>query len=108
MDSLKELKLKIDEFTEERNWNQFHTPSNLAKSISIEAGELLECFQWSDTDYDLNQVEEELAYVFNYCIQLASVLNLDVKEIILKKMEKNVKKYPKDKAYGNSAKYDKL
>jgi NTP pyrophosphatase (non-canonical NTP hydrolase) len=108
MDSLNELKLKIDESTEERNWNQFHTPSNLAKSISIEPGELLECFQWSDTDYDLNQVEEELADVFNYCIQLASVLNLDVKEIILKKVEKNAMKYPKDKASGNSAKYDKL
>lgn len=108
MDSLKELKEKIDKFTEERNWNQFHTPSNLAKSISIEAGELLECFQWSDTEFDIEAVKEELADVFNYCIQLASVLDLDVKDIILKKMEKNAKKYPKDKAYGNSAKYDKL
>ena len=96
------------EFTRERDWDQFHSPENLAKSISIEASELLECFQWSDTEYNLENVKEELADVFNYCIQLATVLDLDIKEIILKKMEKNAKKYPVEKAKGKSTKYNKL
>mgnify|MGYP004480763245 FL=1 len=108
MDSLEELKSKIQKFVDERDWNQYHTPSNLAKSITIEASELLECFQWSDNDYDLNHVKEELADVFNYCIQLASVLNLDIRQIILDKMEKNTPKYPVDKCLGKSTKYDKL
>lgn len=108
MDSLEELKSKIQKFVDERDWNQYHTPSNLAKSITIEASELLECFQWSDNDYDLNHVKEELADVFNYCIQLASVLNLDIRQIILDKMEKNAKKYPVDKCLGKPTKYDKL
>lgn len=107
MDSLEELKSKIQKFVDERDWNQYHTPSNLAKSITIEASELLECFQWSDNDYDLNHVKEELADVFNYCIQLTSVLNLDIRQIILDKMEKNTQKYPVDKCLGKSTKYDK-
>lgn len=108
MDSLEELKQKIQKFVDERDWNQYHTPSNLAKSITIEASELLECFQWNDTEYDLSQVKEELADVLNYCIQLASVLNLDIRQIILDKMEKNTQKYPVDKCLGKSTKYDKL
>ncbi len=108
MDSLLELKEKIDTFTRERDWEQFHTPANLAKSISIEANELLECFQWSDTEYDLGAVREELADVVNYCIQMASVLDLDLREIVLAKMEKNAAKYPVSKAKGSAAKYDKL
>ena len=82
MDSLEELKQKIDQFNKERDWEKFHSPSNLAKSIVIEAGELMECFQWSDDNYDIEDVKEELADVINYCIQLASKLNLDVKEIV--------------------------
>lgn len=108
MDSLKELEMKIKTFVEEREWKKYHTPENLAKSISIEANELLECFQWSNTEYDLEDVKDELADVFNYCIQLATVLNLDVKEIIIKKMEKNALKYPVDKCLGKSTKYNKL
>ena len=108
MDSLEELKQKIDQFSEERNWNQFHSPANLAKSISIEASELLECFQWSDEEYDIESVREELADVLNYCIQMASVLNLDIRNIVLDKMKKNAEKYPIDKAKGVSTKYDKL
>lgn len=108
MTDIEELQYKIKKFTEERDWDKFHTPSNLAKSISIEASELLECFQWSDTEYDLKAIEEELADVFNYCIQMATVLNLDIKDIILKKMEKNAQKYPVDKAKGVSTKYNKL
>lgn len=108
MDSLQELKEKIDQFTKERDWDQFHTPSNLAKSISIEANELLECFQWSDTDFKMDKVKEELADVVNYCIQMASVLDIDIREIVLEKMEKNAAKYPVDKAKGVATKYDEL
>lgn len=96
---------EIKDFIQERDWDQFHSPGNLAKSISIEAGELLECFQWSDTDYDLEHVKEELADVFVYCIDLANKLDLDMDEIIHAKMEKNKKKYPVDSAYGSSKKY---
>lgn len=108
MDSLEELKQKIDQFNKERDWDKFHSPSNLAKSIVIEAGELMECFQWSDDDYNIEDVEEELADVMNYCIQLASKLNLDVKEIVENKLALTEKKYPVDKAKGVSTKYDKL
>lgn len=108
MDSLEELKQKIDQFNKERDWDKFHSPSNLAKSIVIEAGELMECFQWSDDDYNIEDVKEELADVMNYCIQLASKLNLDVKEIVENKLAQTEKKYPVDKAKGVSTKYDKL
>lgn len=94
-------------FNKERNWDQFHTPENLAKSISIEAGELLECFQWNN-DFDVQDVCEELADVLSYCLMLADQLNVDVEEIVLSKLEKTRAKYPVEKAYGVSTKYDKL
>ena len=97
----------IREFNEERDWDQFHTPENLAKSISIEAGELLECFQW-DNNYDKENLCEELADVLSYCIMLADRLDVDIEEIVLNKLEKTKKKYPVDKAKGISTKYDKL
>lgn len=102
-----ELTSKIRKFNEERDWDQFHTPENLAKSISIEAGELLECFQWNN-NYNLTEVCEELADVMNYCIQMADRLGVDPKQIILDKMEKTAKKYPVDKCKGKSDKYTKL
>ena len=105
---MQELIEKIDKFNKDRDWDKFHSPSNLAKSISIEANELLECFQWDDNNYDINNVKEELADVLNYCLQMCSKLNLDPKEIVLDKMELNGKKYPVDKAKGVSTKYDKL
>lgn len=108
MDALKELKCAIDGFARERDWEQFHTPANLAKSIAIESGELLECFQWNEDEFDLAQVKEELADVLNYCMRLASVLDLDVRQIILDKIEKNRAKYPVEKAKGRSLKYDRL
>jgi len=108
MDKLEELKSNIDVFVKERDWGQFHSPSNLAKSISIEANELLECFQWSDTNYDIDAVKEELADVITYCIQMASKLDVDIYDIVMSKMEKNIKKYPVEKAKGVSTKYDKL
>ncbi len=100
----KETIQEILDFIDERDWDQFHSPSNLAKSISIEAGELLECFQWSD-DYDLDVVKEELADVLVYCIDLANKLDLDMDEIIMAKMQKNKEKYPISKAKGKSKKY---
>ena len=98
---------EILKFNEERDWDQFHNPENLAKSICIEAGELLECFQWNN-NYDKDEVCEELADVFTYCIQMALKLEVDPEEIILKKLEKTKKKYPVDKAKGVSTKYNKL
>ena len=108
MDSLQTLKNAIDEFADERDWGQFHTPANLAKSISIEAGELLECFQWKEDSYDLQAVKEELADVMNYCIRMASVMDLDMCGIILEKLEKNRQKYPAEKARGRADKYTVL
>lgn len=108
MDRFEQVKQRIDKFVTDRDWRQFHTPSNLAKSISIEASELLECFQWSDTDYDLEHVKEELADVLNYCIQMSQVLNLDIVDILNAKMDKTEKKYPVEKAKGVSTKYNKL
>ena len=104
---MRELTEKLVEFTRERDWDQFHSPENLAKSISIEAGELLECFQWN-SDYDLEEVKEELADVINYCLLMANKLGVDPKQITLDKMEKNAKKYPVDKSKGKSVKYNKL
>ena len=99
---------RIRAFTEDRDWDQFHTPANLAKSISIEANELLECFQWSDDVYDLEHVKAELADVIVYCQNMLDKLNLDVDEIVMKKMDKNEAKYPVEKAKGSAAKYDQL
>ena len=107
MNEIHELVKEIEAFTEERNWSQFHTPANLAKSIAIEAAELLECYQWSD-EADPQAVEEELADVLNYCLQMTSVLGLDPAEIIRKKMKLNAIKYPVEKSKGRSDKYDRL
>lgn len=108
MDRLERLKKRIDEFNKARDWDQFHTPANLAKSISIEANELLEHFQWSDINYNIEEVKEELADVMNYCIQMSQVLNVDIIEIMNNKMDKTEKKYPVEKAKGVSTKYNKL
>jgi NTP pyrophosphatase (non-canonical NTP hydrolase) len=99
---------RIHRFTEERNWEQFHTPANLAKSISIEANELLECFQWNEDEFDAEHVREELADVIVYCRDMLDVLGLDEDEIVNSKMDKNEAKYPVDKAKGNSSKYNEL
>ncbi|MCR4947314.1 MAG: nucleotide pyrophosphohydrolase [Lachnospiraceae bacterium] len=99
---------RIRKFTEDRDWDQFHSPANLAKSIVIEAGELLECFQWSENEFEIENVKEELADVIVYCRNLLDKLGLDEDEIVNEKMEKNEKKYPVDKAKGKNTKYDKL
>ena len=102
-----ELKAELILFQKERDWKKFHTPENLAKSISIEAAELLEHFQWQK-EYDEGEVADELADVLIYCIYMADALDLNIKEIILNKMKKNAIKYPVDKSRGNSTKYTEL
>ena len=99
---------RIRKFSDDRDWDQFHTPVNLAKSIAIEACELLECFQWSDTDYDLDHVGDELADVLVYCRNLLDKLGLDEDEIVNRKMDQNEAKYPVEKSRGSAAKYDEL
>ena len=108
MEKLDALRLRIDKFNKDRDWDQFHSPANLAKSISIEANELLECFQWDEEHYDLEEVKEELADVINYCLQMANKLDVDVIDIVNKKMDETEKKYPIEKAKGVSTKYNKL
>ena len=99
---------RIRKFTADRDWEQYHTPANLAKSISIEANELLECFQWSDDNYDLAHVKEELADVLVYCRNMLDELGLDEDEIVNSKMDKNEAKYPVELAKGSAAKYTEL
>lgn len=94
-------------FVEERDWRQFHSPENLAKSISIEAGELLECFQWSG-DGDPDRIRDELADVLTYCLLLADKMGEDADELVLRKLEQTRAKYPVEKARGRSTKYDAL
>lgn len=94
-------------FVAERDWQQFHTPENLAKSVSIEAAELLECFQWQATP-EREEVAKELADVLTYCLLLADKLGLDPLEIIENKLAETKAKYPVDKARGSSTKYDRL
>ncbi len=101
---MQEIHDEIIKFQKDRNWKQFHTPENLAKSISIESAELLEHFQW-DNKYDINEVADELADILNYCFLMADTLDLDVKEIVLNKIRKNAEKYPIEKSYGKSTKY---
>lgn len=97
----------LEALVAERNWSQFHTPDNLAKSIAIEAGELLECFQWGN-EPDPQNVRHELADVLTYCLHLARAIGADPEQIILEKLEITRKKYPVDKARGSSKKYDQL
>ena len=94
-------------FVAERDWTQFHNPENLAKSITIEAAELLECFQWS-ADADPERVRDELADVLTYCYLLADRLGAEPAQLILDKLEVTRAKYPADKARGRSEKYDRL
>ena len=105
---MNEIRDAVIKFTKDRDWDQFHSPANLAKSIAIESGELLECFQWSDDNYDKKQVCKELADVVNYAILLADKLNVNLEDIIMEKLEENSKKYPIDKSKGNSKKYTEL
>ena len=104
----KETIERIRKFTEDRDWDQFHAPENLAKSIVIEAAELLECFQWDNEKYDVEHVKEELADVMVYCQNLLDKLGLDADEIVNAKMDQNEVKYPVERAKGKADKYNKL
>lgn len=101
------VEAELRAFVAERDWEQFHSPENLAKSISIEAGELLECFQWS-AEADRERVIEELADVLTYCFLLARALEVSPNEIILQKLEETREKYPVEKARGRSTRYEHL
>ena len=97
----------LRDFVAERDWAQFHTPENLAKSISIEAAELLELFQWSEPS-NLNDVKDELADVLTYCLLMADRMGYDFEDIIREKLQKTGNKYPVEASKGKSVKYDRL
>ena len=103
---------RVVKFRDDRNWRQFHTPKDLALSMSLEAAELLEIFQWSGTDLECrdktDRIREELADILSYCILMADVCDLDLDEIMNAKVDKNEAKYPVEKSRGSSAKYTEL
>lgn len=109
---MKELREEIIKFRDERNWKQFHNPKDLAISISLEAAELLETFQWSGSDVVVSEkkdhMQEELADVMIYCILMAESMRVDISDIIRDKLAKNALKYPVEKAYGSKEKYTEL
>ena len=109
MSDLEELRKAIVQFTNDRDWNQFHNGKDLALALSIEAAELNEAFLWKDpNDVKVEKVKEELADIFNYAILIADKFSLDVKQIVLDKLKRNAEKYPVEKAYGNAKKYNEL
>ena len=103
---------RVLQFRDDRDWRQFHTPKDLAISLSLEAAELLEIFQWSGTDLEcrdkLGRIREELADVLSYCVLMADVCGLDLDEILNAKVDQNAAKYPVEKARGSAAKYTEL
>jgi NTP pyrophosphatase (non-canonical NTP hydrolase) len=109
MNDIEEITQALLKFRNERDWEQFHNPKDLALAISIESGELLELFLWKHAeDAKVEKVKEELADVLSFAFLLAEKYDFDVKEIILDKINKNGEKYPIDKAKGTSKKYDEL
>lgn len=109
MSDIEELRKAIVEFSQERDWNQFHNGKDLALALSIEAAELNEVFLWKNaSEVNIDKVEEELADIFNYAILIADKYDFDIKQIVLKKIKKNAEKYPVGKAYGNAKKYNEL
>lgn len=103
---------KILNFRNERNWSQFHNPKDLAISISLEAAELLECFQWSGSDTEVEskhkKMKEELSDIFIYAVLLADRLKINLDEAIHEKIAQNAKKYPVEKSFGKSSKYTEI
>ena len=109
MSDLEELREAIVQFTQERDWDQFHNGKDLALALSIEAAELNEAFLWKDASkVNVDKVKEELADIFNYAILIADKYDLDIKQIVLDKLRRNAEKYPVDKAYGSAKKYNEL
>ncbi len=105
---MKELISQILKFRDDRNWGQFHTGANLAKSLSIEANEVLQLFQWQETCSDIEGLKEEVADVMIYALLLCDKYEMNPEEIISQKIKKNEKKYPIEKSFGKSDKYNKL
>lgn len=109
MSDLEELHKAIVQFTQDRDWDQFHNGKDLALALSIEASELNEAFLWKDAkDVNIEKVKDELADIFNYAILIADKYDLDIKQIVLDKIRRNAEKYPVDKAYGSAKKYNEL
>lgn len=109
MTDIEEIVLKLREFNQQRDWDQFHNGKDLAMAISIEANELLECFLWKKPERaKIEKIREELADVLNYAFQMADKYNLDIKEIMLEKLIANAQKYPVDKSKGRADKYNEL
>jgi len=110
--TLQQLKDRMDRFVKERDWEQFHSPKNLSMSIAIEAAELMEHFQWLTVEQskqlesdERSEIGEELADIVIYALSLSNVLGLDLSQTIVDKMEKNIRKYPRDRVRGKSHKY---
>ena len=112
MKTIEKIMDEILKFRDDRDWKQFHTPKDLAISISLEAAELLEVFQWSGTDLKAenkrDRIEEELADILIYCFLMADAVGVDIDEIITRKLHTNNEKYPMEKSYGSNAKYTEL
>ena len=109
MSDIKEITQELKKFRDERDWEQFHNPKDLALALNIEAGELLENYLWKESsEANIDKVKEELADVFAYAFLLAENYNFDVKEIVLEKIKLNSKKYPIDKSKGTAKKYNEL
>ena len=105
---MKKIINRLVKFRDERNWQKFHTPANLAKSIVLEASELLENFQWEEDNVDIENIKHELADVMAYCLMLSEHYNLDIETILNEKIDLNEKKYPINKAYNSAKKYTEL
>ena len=112
MTELEELRLKLRAFAAERDWDQFHSPKNLSMALSVEASELVECFQWLTEEQSrslsakqLAEVSDEIADIQLYLIRLADKLNVDIREAVHQKIKKNETKYPADKVRGSAKKY---
>ena len=111
-----EIQARLEKFAKDRNWDQFHTPKNLTMALSVEVAELVEIFQWSNSGgldeikdpETRKKIEEEIADIFIYLLKISSKLNCDLDEIIQSKINKNEKKYPIEKSFGDSKKYDDL
>ena len=109
MTDIETIQAELRKFNRERDWDQFHNGKDLAIGLSVEASELLECFLWKKPeDVPIDKIREELADVLNYAFQMADKYNLDIKEIMLDKIQRNARKYPVEKAKGSAKKYDEL
>ncbi|WP_374564081.1 nucleotide pyrophosphohydrolase [Nitrosomonas sp.] len=109
MNDIQQLTEILRKFRDERDWAQFHNAKDLAMALNIEAAELLEVFLWKAPEQaDIDSVKEELADVITFALLLADKYDLDVKQIVLEKMEKNARKYPVEKSKGSAKKYTEL